>query len=518
VVAGLPITLLAQTPEVGSGSPTQSVAQAFIDAYFRNGFNRLVSNPPLADVRKFGTIGLVQEFQDAAKTSGVRLALIKPNASLSIPEASVGVFQVQAAIYAYYNTIGVNNAGYPASDTMNCPSLVSATAAGNSCVYQLFDKPYALFAYSNIGQLASSTVSTRDPFYSRWNALGGIAVFGPPVAAEASITGGVNGGVSTSQTFDRGALYNITSGSLTGRLMSVKGDVYSVYALGGGATGSLGYPTGDEILLPSGHYRQSFEGGSIEYDPTVPGSGVLRPPVSTVQLTPAATSLRLNSGESYTVSVALFSATGAALTDRSVTWTTSNSRVIAVQANGLTATLRAVGGGSANVAATAEGKTSASISIFVFAPCCQIGEGSPTASIQQAFQDIVTRNRISVKLPAASPVIRVPAGYQQEVQSADGKSTYLLIVRAATGTGYAVADPFLARYLDLGGPSGFLGLPLSDAALGLQRFDGGALAGAPVQLVQGAILDKWASTSYSLGPPTVPSTNALTFRATSVTS
>jgi len=509
----------AQTPEVGSGSPTQSVAQAFIDAYYRNGFNRLVSVPPLADVKKFGTIGLVQEFQDASKTTGVRLALIKPNANTSISETSIGVYQLQAAIYAYYNTVGVTNAGYPASDTMNCPALVSPVGTGNTCVYQLFDKPYALFAYASIGQLLSSTLSIRDPFYTRWNALGGISVLGPPVAAEASVTGGVNGGVSTAETFDRGVLFNITSGSLTGRLMSVKGDVYTVYAANGGATGTLGYPIGDEVLLANGHYRQSFEGGSIEYDPAVAGSGILRPPVGSIQLTPSATSLRLNAGESYGVSAALFSVSGAAIADRTVVWTTSNSRVVTIQASGLSATLRAVGGGSATVAATAEGKTSPAITIFVYAPCCQVGEGSPTAAVQQAFQDIVTRNRMVVKLPAASAVVRVPGGYAQELQSENGQTTFLLVVRAKSNSGYVVAGPTLASYLALGGPGGALGLPASDfLTAGLQLFDGGALSGNPPQVVSGAILEKWAASTYSGGVATGPAITSLTFRATSVTS
>ncbi len=511
----------SQTPDVGGGSPTQSITQAFLDAYYRNGFNRLVAVPPLADVKKFGTIGLVQEFQDAAKTTSVRLALIKPNASVSIPENAIGVYQLQAVIYAYYNTVGVNNAGYPASDTMPCPTLVSATAAGNSCQYQLFDKPYVLFVYSSLGQLLSSTVSIRDPFYTRWTAQGGINVFGPPISAEASVTGGVNGGVSTSEAFDRGVIFNVTSGSLIGRVLSVKGDIYSVYFANGGVTGSLGYPVGDEILLANGHYRQSFEGGSIEYDPATSGSGVLRTPVSNIRLTPANISLRLNLGDTYTVAASLFSATGISLTDRQPVFTTSNSRVITVQSTGLSATLRAVGGGSASVTATAEGKTSAAITIFVSAPCCQIGEGGPTAATQQAFADAVTRNKLQIKLPAASAVVRLAAGYLQELQTADGR-TVLVIVPAKSLSGFVVAGSILTRYLDLGGPSGPLGLPSSDAtAAGRQNFDGGALAGTPVQLVSGGILAKWASLGYEtgiLGLPSGPASSFLTFRATSVTS
>ncbi len=505
--------------DVGSGSPSQSVTQAFIDAYYRNGFNRLVSVPPLADVRKFGTIGFVQEFQDAAKTTGVRLALIKPNSILSISETSIGVFQVQAAIYAYYNTVTVNNAGYPASDTLTCPTLVSATVATNSCVYQLFDKPYALFSYASLGQLLSSNLSIRDPFYTRWNAQGGIITYGPPVISETSTTGGVNGGVSTAQTYDKGVIFNVTSGSLTGRLLSVKGDIYAVYAANGGATGTLGYPLGDEVLLSNGRYRQSFEGGSIEYDPNSPGSGILRPPVLSVQLTPSISSVRLNLGETYAVAAAVFGSLGA-FSDRQVVWTTSNSRVVAVQPNGLSVTLRAVGGGTANIAATAEGKTSTIISVFVSAPCCQVGEGAPTAATQQAFQDAVTRSKLQIKLPAASAVVRVSAGFVQDLQTADGQFSILVAVPAKSLSGYVVSGALLGRYFSFGGPTGPLGLPNSDvSAAGRQNFDGGALAGSPVQLVTGSILSRWASLSYEagiLGLPADSAASILTFRATSL--
>src|SRR6266403_5870721 len=89
--------LLAQTPDVGSGSPNGSIQQAFLEAFYRNNFVTLVSLPPIADVRKFGSTGLVQEYQDAAKTANVKLALIKPNLTTGVQGAVNGVFQVQAA-------------------------------------------------------------------------------------------------------------------------------------------------------------------------------------------------------------------------------------------------------------------------------------------------------------------------------------------------------------------------------------------------------------------------------------
>jgi hypothetical protein len=59
------------TSDVGTGAPTDSIRRSFLAAYFRNNFSALVSLPPIANVRKLGATGLIQEFNDAAKDSGV---------------------------------------------------------------------------------------------------------------------------------------------------------------------------------------------------------------------------------------------------------------------------------------------------------------------------------------------------------------------------------------------------------------------------------------------------------------
>src|SRR5439155_14006245 len=105
---------------------------------------------------------------------------------------------------------------------------------------------------------------------------------------------------------------------------------------------------------------------------------------------------------------------GNALTDRSIVWSTSNSRIVTVQSSGYTATIKAVGGGGANIQATSEGKLSSPLPIFVTAPCCDIGAGAPTPAIQQAFQDAVTRNKLTLRLPVPTAVRRVGNGYMQD--------------------------------------------------------------------------------------------------------
>ena len=227
---------------------------------------------------------------------------------------------------------------------------------------------------------------------------------------------------------------------------------------------------------------------------------MLRPPVASLTLVPNG-SAQMNLGGTLAAQVTVYAADGTVLTDRPVSWNTSNGQVVQIQANGLMATLKAVGAGTATVTVSAEGKTSAALNVSVTSPCCQIGEGAPTAAIQQAFQNTVTRDQLSVQLPAVSPATREGNGYVQSLLSTGTPPVpYLVAVPDGSVTGYVVAGAILSQYLALGGPAGSLGYPQSDAtAGGRQMFQGGALAGSPVQLVTGAILAEWGTLGYRDG-------------------
>lgn len=481
------------TPSVGSGAPTDAIRQRFYLAYLRNGFNLLVSLPPLGNVRQFGSGGLIQEFQDAKKDA--RLALVKdlsytpPPAEVDAP--IVDVFQVLAEMYAYYSNLNVNTVGYPRMDTSACPPL-----ADNSCQYQIFSKNYALFVFKT-ALLEGSNVSVRDPFFTKWSALGGISVLGPPARAEQNLTS-VQGTTATAQLFMRGGIYNITSGAYKSKLLAVLEPIYSLYALQSGVMEVLGFPTSEEVVAPGGRRRQTFERGSIEYEQGA--APVIRWPVATITVAPSA--VRMNLGETITVSATVLTSAGQQVSDRTIAWSTSNGRVIAVQGSGTTATLRAVGGGGAVITATAEGK-SASVTVFVSAPCCQLGEGAPSPSVQQSFEEAVTRNRLSIRIPAPAPARRIGSGYVQEVWSADpGSSERYLIARSdRSSMAYVVTAAFLQRYLELGGPAGPLGYPASDGTPGGHQLfeNGSALGGSPVRLVSGAILARWSALQYEAG-------------------
>jgi uncharacterized protein (TIGR03437 family) len=505
--------VLAQSVDVGSGSPTDGVKATFVDAWLRNGFNQLVGDPT-GNVAPFGSTGLIQRFPSAGADGGT-LALVKPDTS-----ERYNVVQVHPAMLAYYNSVGVSSAGYPVNDTRPCPALKTAAQSANTCQWQQFSANYALFTFTSaVTPGGPLNLAVRDPYFTRWTSSGGITGLGPALSAETAVTSPA-ATKATVQKFDQGAIYSITSGVLNGRQFSVKEPVYDLYLSYGSDQGSLGLPTGDELNLANGLRRQTFEAGAIDYDPGT-GIAVLRPPVSRVSLAPAG-SIQMTAGDTITARVTLYGTDGGTLTDRTVAWNTSNGRVAQIQANGFTATIRAVGAGSAVITATAEGKTSAALNVSVTAICCQIGEGAPTASIRQAFQDAVTRNRLSVQLPAAFPAARTGNGYaQQLIGSGTPAIPYLVTVQDGSVAGYVVGGDLLAAYNNLGGPAGQLGYPVSDATGGgRQLFQQGALAGKPVQLVTGAILAKWSSLGYETGiagSPNAAAAGFTSFRGTAGT-
>lgn len=502
---GVPSLVWSQ--EVGQGAPA-GIAQQFVQAYFRNGFNSLVSSTPASAVRTFGTGGYLQEFNDA-KNSSVKYALVKG------ADAAAPVAQIYPAMYSHYGTVGVANAGFPTIDTSGCTPIGNVSGV---CMYQLFDNNYALFVYAASMTAANDTASytVKDPFYTRWAAIGAITGIGAATSAETAITSRLNT-TATGQQFAAGALYNITSGAFTGKTFPVKGKIFTLYSINGLHGGALGLPLSEELVASGGKIRQNFEGGQIEYSATT--DPVIRPAVGGVQLSIATGEVtRMNIGDTLNVRVSVVATTGESLTDREVTWTTSNSRVVSITPAGLgaTAVLRAAGGGTAIITAVSEGKTSDRVTIFVSSPCCQIGEGAPTAAIQQSFQDAVTRQRLTVKLPAANPVMRLGSGYVQELVSADGTQRYLLCRSDRSPGVFLVTGDLLRAYELEGGPAGKLAYPTLDAtAGGRQVFEGGILAGSPVYVVSGVIATRWAALGYEsgvMGPPAGAPASALSFR------
>lgn len=498
-----------QTVDIGSGAPNEAIRQRFVNAYSRGFFSGMVSLPPIADVKKLGTTGYVQEFNDANKTSGVKLAIVKANLSTAVADGEFDTFQMHALLYAYFNTVGVSTVGYPTMDTAACVS------SQGSCTYQTFDKKYALFAFTS-ALSTGQNFTVRDPFFSYWLSQSGIGIFGPAVSVETAVTS-TGGSVSTAQYFDKGVMFNVTAGPYTGKFLTVRQPVYSTYSQNGGPTGTLGMPVSDVLTQANGNRRQNFEKGWIEIDPS--NGVIVRLPVNAITLTPNTSSIRLNLNDTYKLMATIKAANGDLITDRVLNWTSTNGRVVTIQTDGYNATLKAVGGGVAQVNATSEGALSQQITVFVSAPCCQVGEGAPSSTVSQNFVDSVSRNKLILKLPTAAPVRRAGLGYLQEFTTADTGARLVLALPDRSAQAYVVSGQVLAAWESLGGTAGSMGYPSSDAtATGRQLFEGGALAGSPVRLISGSILSKWAILGYetgAAGPPVAEAVSYFTFAATS---
>ncbi len=493
------------TSPVGNGS-TADVQSAFLAAYNRNGFSSLVGAPN-GDVTAFLSTGLIQTFPGAVDKTQT-YALIKPDAT-----ATMNVVQVYPNMLGYYGYLGYANAGFPTIDTTACPTLISAAAAGNSCQYQAFSGDYALFLYSAPLPSGAAQLFIADPFDALWNSLGGISTMGPATRVLSQIASEYRSSAVT-QSFDQGTIDNLNGGPYTG-LFGVRPPIYQIYAANGAETGSMGFPVSAEILLPNGMRQQAFERGAISYNPSTLVA-TLQPPVTSLTIS-AGSSLQMYPGETSPVQASLAVAGGVAVSGRPVVWSSSNTKVVQIQGSGASVVLYAVASGNVTVTATAEGQSSTLNVVVTSSYCCAIGQGAPTAAIQQAFQDAVSRDNLNVVLPVASGVTRLGAGYVQQLAGSSG-TIYLVAVPDSTNAGYVVTGALLTQYLQLGGPAGSLGYPLSDATIGgRQLFQTGALAGNPVQLLTGAILSGWQSLGYETGlagSPTGAASTFVTFRGT----
>jgi uncharacterized protein YjdB len=98
--------------------------------------------------------------------------------------------------------------------------------------------------------------------------------------------------------------------------------------------------------------------------------------VGSVVVAPAAPALIV--GQTTTLSATVKNVQGTVVTDRVVTWETSNANVATVSTVG---TVTAVGAGTATITATSEGKSGSSVATVTLPPVATVTFGSPTASV-----------------------------------------------------------------------------------------------------------------------------------------
>ena len=222
----------------------------------------------------------------------------------------------------------------------------------------------------------------------------------------------------------------------------------------------------------------------------------------------------MNLNDTAQVSAQVFVATGAITTGRPVTWAVTNPGVLSLTANGATATIKAIGGGAAQVTATVGGVSSAPFPITVTAPCCAIGEGAPS-SVQKAFLDALSRNQVQVTVPLPSPAQRAGSGYIQTMTPA-GTNQAVLVAQAGwkpAGLCGEWTDPHCVS----GGRRTLWHCRLPDVqhriltGVPVESMAGGAIAGNPAFMVSGQILTKWSALGYETGTIGLPTASPSAF-------
>ena len=372
--------LLSQSITVGEGSPNGQILGLFLQAFGRGSFSTQAALPPRNKVHRDGP-GYVQDFNDIDTVRAFSYALVKP-------DSLEGAFQMCCEILALHASIGSfgGNIGYPLGDPLESVTSPVDASISNQ---QHFEGGHAIVAHKS-GTYSGQAFFIRNPYVGRWRVTPALAF---PVGQERNTTSRFST-TATQQDFQGGVIVRMTSGPRDGQLYAVSGPIYAKYFEIGGTGSFLGYPIGDEFTF-SGRQRQNFEGGLMEF---TPGSGLpaeARAPVTSVLLD--VVPLNLQVGNVVTRTVQAYDSIGNPVTERPATWTTSNRSVVQIEAAGLTATLRAVGPGFANVAVVVDGISSGTLRVTVTSVCCQPGEGAPTAAVQRAFQEAIPRNGIDRK-------------------------------------------------------------------------------------------------------------------------
>ncbi len=469
---------------VGDGAPTSAILAMFLQAYGRNNFSAAVALPPATKVHRDGP-GYVQDFNAASGSFAYLLAK---------PDALDQAFQMCCQILDLHKSIGSfsGNIGYPVGDYAPGPQ---SPVDGTASLQQNFTGGHVIILHQT-GAYSGQTFFIRDPYVSRWRVT---PALGLPIGQERDTASRFTT-TATQQDFQGGVIVKLNSGALKDQVFVVSGTIYRLYFELGGTSSWLGYPVGDEFPL-SGKQRQNFEGGYVQYTPGLNAAAEASAPVVSVRIDAAPLTLQV--GNVITRTAQAFDGLGNEVTNRPVVWSSSNRSVIQIDANGATATLRAVGPGFASVVCFVDGISSGTLRITVTSSCCQVGEGAPNFVVRQALLDALARNNITPSLPADNPVRRLGAGYTQEFTALTPANLGRVLVLKADNSGlaYTVAGERLARYRELGGPAGALGFPTSDAAAsGRQAFENQyLLAGSPPVLVSAPVSQKWAALAYETG-------------------
>ncbi|MGY1741952.1 MULTISPECIES: hypothetical protein [unclassified Blastococcus] len=184
-------------------------------------------------------------------TSDGRGALVRLQGGWIVWSQATGAHVVRGAILQTWRDLGAQGGpmGFPTGDDTAVPGGYKTDFAGGS----IYWSP------------ATGTAGVRGALRDKYEAAGGPAVLGFPVAHDGATADG------------RGALVRLQGGWIvwsqaTGAHV-VRGAILQTWRDLGAQGGPMGFPTGDDMAVPGG-YKTDFAGGSIYWSPATGTAGV----------------------------------------------------------------------------------------------------------------------------------------------------------------------------------------------------------------------------------------------------
>jgi len=225
------VTVGAGCCAIGQGAPSQAIAAAFQAAATRNALP--ASTTATGTVVRAGP-GYIQ-ILDGSGTTYV----------IAQGDGSGTAYVISGTFYAAYLANGgfTGTLGYPVSDIL--PGTVQKFSSG------------ALLA-------GIPPVVVPAAIAPKW--LQNEIAAGSPTAAAGTFAS-YSGATGLSQSFGGGAIFALTSGSLTGQAFFSTGAILARYTVLLGPMGALGAPTSDVFNSNNGVLTENFEGGYIAWQP-----------------------------------------------------------------------------------------------------------------------------------------------------------------------------------------------------------------------------------------------------------
>ncbi|WP_157944057.1 hypothetical protein [Blastococcus atacamensis] len=164
---------------------------------------------------------------------------------------ATGAHVVRGAILATYRSLGIQAGpmGFPTGDDMAVPGGYKTDFQGGALYWSA----------------ATGTKGVRGALQAKYEALGGPAALGFPLAHDGATT---TGGGATVRLQGGDLFWSPATGAHV-----VRGAILATYRSLGIQAGPMGFPTGDDMAVPGG-YKTDFQGGALYWSAATGTKGV----------------------------------------------------------------------------------------------------------------------------------------------------------------------------------------------------------------------------------------------------